>query len=69
MEQSDWSEFTTMVHILFHITRSFCAIGNTKVITQSALQRFQEEMGKAMKDPYKVCNSLIARSVKQPFST
>ena len=28
--------------------------GNTKVITQSALQRFQDEMGKAMKDPYKV---------------
>jgi len=27
---------------------------NTKVIGQSALQKFQSEMGKAMKDPYKV---------------
>ena len=33
-------------------------LGNTKVITQSALQRFQEEMGKALNDPYKVCNFL-----------
>ena len=28
--------------------------GNTRVISQSALQTFQEEMGKVMKDPYKV---------------
>lgn len=28
--------------------------GNTRVISQSALQNFQKELGKAMKDPYKV---------------
>ena len=28
--------------------------GNTRVITQGALQTFQNEMGKVMKDPYKV---------------
>ena len=28
--------------------------GNTKVIGQKALQTFQDEMGKVMKDPYKV---------------
>ena len=33
----------------------FCGcLGNTKVITQSALQTFQEEMGKIVRDPYKV---------------
>lgn len=32
----------------------FGCLGNTRVITQTALQTFQEEMGKAMKDPYKV---------------
>ena len=29
-------------------------VGNTKTITQSALQNFQEEMGKVLNDPYKV---------------
>jgi len=29
----------------------FC---NSKTISQNSLQKFQEEMGKAMKDPYKV---------------
>ena len=28
--------------------------GNTRVITQTALQKFQEEMGKTVRDPYKV---------------
>lgn len=28
--------------------------GNTRVVTQSALQRFQEELGKVKRDPYKV---------------
>jgi len=28
--------------------------GNTRVITQNALQKFQDEMGKVMKDPYQV---------------
>ena len=33
-------------------------LGNTKVITQTALQTFQDEMGKAMSNPYKVCTYL-----------
>jgi len=28
--------------------------GNTKTISQNALQKFQEELGKAIKDPYQV---------------
>lgn len=32
----------------------FNGLGNTRTITQSALQTFQEEMGKVLKDPYKV---------------
>lgn len=28
--------------------------GNTRILTQNALQKFQEELGKAMKDPYQV---------------
>ncbi|XP_032238496.2 nucleolar GTP-binding protein 2 [Nematostella vectensis] len=38
--------------------------GNTRVITQNALQTFQEEMGKVMKDPYKV----VMRKTKLPLS-
>jgi len=38
--------------------------GNTRVITQSALQTFQEEMKKAMKDPYK----LVLNQTKLPIS-
>jgi len=38
--------------------------GNTRVITQSALQKFQEEMKKAMKDPYKV----VLNQTKLPIS-
>ncbi|XP_064604562.1 uncharacterized protein LOC135469868 [Liolophura sinensis] len=29
-------------------------VGNTRVVTQNALQTFQEELGKVMRDPYKV---------------
>lgn len=29
-------------------------VGNTRVVTQSALQKFQEEMGKVVRDPYQV---------------
>ena len=29
-------------------------VGNTRTISQSSLQTFQEEMGKVLKDPYKV---------------
>ena len=41
----------------------FC-VGNTRVISQSALQTFQEEMKKAMKDPYKV----VLNQTKLPIS-
>ncbi|CAL1291748.1 unnamed protein product [Larinioides sclopetarius] len=38
--------------------------GNTKVIGQSALQKFQEELGKALKDPYQV----VMRQTKLPIT-
>ena len=38
---------------LFYVNIS--CVGNTRVIKQSELQRFQDELGKAMKDPYSVC--------------
>ena len=38
--------------------------GNTRVITQTALQTFQDEMSKVMKDPYKV----VMRQTKLPIS-
>lgn len=38
--------------------------GNTRVISQTALQTFQEEMGKALKDPYKV----VMRQTKLPIT-
>ena len=40
------------------------SIGNTRVITQDALQNFQDEMAKVKKDPYKV----IMRQTKLPIS-
>jgi len=43
---------------------SVCGVGNTRVISQSALQTFQEEMKKAMKDPYKV----VLNQTKLPIS-
>ena len=49
------------IHMYMYIITCICIIhvywcfaGNTKVISQSALQTFQEEMGKVLKDPYKV---------------
>ena len=38
--------------------------GNTRVVTQSALQTFQEEMDKVKKDPYK----LVMRQTKLPIT-
>jgi len=38
--------------------------GNTRVISQNALQTFQDEMGKVLKDPYKV----VMRQSKLPLS-
>lgn len=42
----------------------FCKTGNTRVIKQSSLQKFQEEMGTVMKDPYKV----VMKQSKLPMS-
>ena len=39
-------------------------LGNTRVVTQTALQTFQDEMGKVMKDPYKV----VMKQTKLPIS-
>lgn len=38
--------------------------GNTKIIGQNALQRFQEELGTALKDPYQV----VMRQTKLPIT-
>ncbi|XP_070554862.1 uncharacterized protein [Ptychodera flava] len=38
--------------------------GNTRVVSQSSLQTFQEELSKAMKDPYQV----VMRQTKLPIS-
>ncbi|XP_067932331.1 uncharacterized protein [Watersipora subatra] len=38
--------------------------GNTRVITQNALQKFQEDMGKVMKDPYQV----VMKQTKLPIT-
>ena len=38
------------------------------MITQSALQRFQDEMGKAMKDPYKVQLDSVTHILQPPPS-
>ncbi|XP_003743977.1 nucleolar GTP-binding protein 2 [Galendromus occidentalis] len=38
--------------------------GNTKVVTQTALQKFQEALGKVMKDPYQV----IMKQTKLPVT-
>lgn len=36
--------------------------GNTRVISQKALQTFQDEMGKIIKDPYKVYKQVVSAS-------
>lgn len=41
-----------------------CVLGNTRVITQNALQQFQKDMGDVMKDPYKV----VMRQTKLPIT-
>lgn len=38
----------------------FIVLGNTRTITQSALQTFQDEMGKAMRDPYRVRHDIFS---------
>lgn len=42
----------------------FCKTGNTRVIKQSSLQKFQEEMDTVLKDPYKV----VMKQSKLPMS-
>ena len=39
-------------------------LGNTRVIGQEQLQKFQKEMGKVMKDPYQV----VMQQTKLPIS-
>lgn len=46
------------------MTAFFHKTGNTRVIKQSSLQKFQEEMGTVMKDPYKV----VMKQSKLPMS-
>ena len=45
------------------------SIGNTRVITQAALQTFQDEMGKAVDNPYKVieCLTMMPHYEGLPF--
>jgi nuclear GTP-binding protein len=38
--------------------------GNTRTVTQNALQKFQEELGKALKDPYQV----VMKQTKLPIT-
>jgi nuclear GTP-binding protein len=38
--------------------------GNTRTVTQNALQKFQEELGKALKDPYRV----VMKQTKLPIT-
>ena len=45
-------------------TLYFYTSGNTRVITQTALQKFQEDMGKVMKDPYQV----VMKQTKLPIT-
>lgn len=47
-----------------HVAPNRKWFGNTRVITQNALQTFQVEMGKVMKDPYKV----VMKRSKLPLS-
>ena len=42
----------------------FYVTGNTRVITQNALQTFQTELGQVMKDPYRV----VMRQTKLPIT-
>lgn len=43
---------------------TLCISANTRVIKQSSLQKFQEEMGAVQKDPYRV----VMRQSKLPMS-
>lgn len=45
-------------------TLFICKTGNTRVIKQASLQKFQEEMDTVMKDPYKV----VMKQSKLPMS-
>ena len=58
----------TQIHatcFIFHIPLDFFFIlGNTRVIGQTALQTFQDEMKKVKNDPYKV----VMRQTKLPIT-
>lgn len=55
-------EYSLLSLIIF--TKIFFLSGNTRVISQNALQTFQEEMAKVKKDPYKV----VMRQTRLPIS-
>ena len=46
----------------------FILLGNTRTITQSALQTLQDEMGKAMRDPYRVLHDIFSVILVQQWS-
>lgn len=56
-----WELYTKPVTLCIYI---FCFSANTRVIKQSSLQKFQEEMGAVQKDPYRV----VMKRSKLPMS-
>ena len=46
------------------LSRSLCIAGNTRVISQSSLQKFQEEIGNVIRDPYQ----FVLKPSKLPLS-
>lgn len=58
------SSLTSKFPGILGINFNTCNAGNTRVITQNALQTFQEEMAKVKKDPYKV----IMKQTKLPIT-
>lgn len=47
-----------------HVSFVLYFVGNTRVITQTALQSFQDEMAKVKNDPYKV----VMKQTKLPIT-
>ena len=48
----------------FHFYYTWTIAGNTRVVGQEQLQKFQENLGKALKDPFQV----VMRQTKLPIS-
>ena len=51
--------YTIVYSLLDDMQYNCVPLGNTRVITQSSLQTFQEEMGRVINDPYKVVILLV----------